>query len=470
MQDTDLIQHINSQKNKIQSGSPKIEIIAPCVLNDGIIAIGDIEKSELITIFEQEEKKLLFFVPASGSGSRMFDFLLSTAPDEVFEKDQSILQFLNNLECFAFYDEELRLMHSKWKDGEMSSRKLIELIIGASGKDFSSSPKGLIPFHLTEEGPLNAFQEHILQGLLLEAHKTQFHFTIQESFKSNFLSCLDELGKKFENDYYVDFSIQNPSTDSYAFDESLNTIELQNGHLLRRPAGHGALLENLIDLNNQIVLIKNIDNVQHLNSSEKSIEIWKTLCGLLLKVKNQLQQLYEKPSLEGLLEFNQRYQLYTSEQLNLDDDTGQIKKLINRPLRISGMVHNEGKAGGGPFFVKTPNGDVSKQIIEAVQVSNDESQQKLLSQSTHFNPVMLVLDLYDFEGNKHDLKSFRNDDNYFVVNKMYQGKNISFIELPGLWNGAMYDWNTLFVEIPIDTFTPVKTVLDLLDSNHQPKK
>ena len=168
--------------------------------------------------------------------------------------------------------------------------------------------------------------------------------------------------------------------------------------------------------------------------------------------------------------FNHRYQLYTSEQIDISDDAILIKELINRPLRISGMVQNQGKAGGGPFFVKDRNGTVSKQIIEGVQVSSDLEQQKLMSNSTHFNPVMMVLDVYDFEGKKHELKKFRNDENYFVVNKMYQGENISFVELPGLWNGAMYDWNTVFVEIPVETFTPVKTVLDLLDSNHQLKK
>ena len=216
-------------------------------------------------------------------------------------------------------------------------------------------------------------------------------------------------------------------------------------------------------------MIKNIDNVQHLYSSNKTVEIWKILCGLVFEIKRQLQHLYEHPSLESLTELNKRYGLYTTEQLDIVGNSDSIKNLINRPLRISGMVKNQGKAGGGPFFVKDKNGTLSKQIIEGAQVSNEIEQQKLISQSTHFNPVMMVLDVYDFEGKKHDLKNFRNDENYFVVNKKYEGEDISFVELPGLWNGAMYDWNTVFVEIPIETFTPVKTVLDLLDSNHQLK-
>ena len=464
----DLNHQIDSQKNQIQLGSPKIEIIAPCILHDGIIAVSAEEQVELIELFDRKEKELMFFIPASGSGSRMFDFLTSTASDEIFENDTKVLHFLNELEKFAFYDENLRKAHSDWKSGALSSRELVELIIGEQGKGFSKSPKGLIPFHHVDGRVLNGFQEHIIQGLMLGTENVRYHCTIQESFKHEFLSSLENLKTSFNNEYHVDFSFQKPSTDAFAFDDSLNPVKLKDGHLLKRPAGHGALIENLNKLDQQIVLVKNIDNVQHLHSSNRSLEVWKTLCGLLMKVKEELNRLYADPSLVGLLEFNKVYQLYTSMQLNINDDAESIRDLINRPLRICGMVHNEGKAGGGPFFVKDREGSITKQIIEAVQISKENNQQKILSESTHFNPVMMVLDLYDFDGIKHDLKEYRNDDNYFVVSKKYEGTEISFIELPGLWNGAMYKWNTLFVEVPIETFTPVKTVLDLLDPNHQP--
>ncbi|RCL74558.1 MAG: DUF4301 family protein [Flavobacteriales bacterium] len=469
MQEADDTRQIISQKNKIQSGSPKIEIIAPCILNNGIIGISKTEQSELTKLFEDENQELMFFIPASGSGSRMFDFLNSSASDAHLEKDEKVTVFLNELESFAFYDDELKSLYVRWKNGTIDSRELISNVIGPLGKNFSKLPKGLIPFHSLEEGVLNAFQEHVLQGSVL-SEKSRFHFTIQKLFEETFLSSRADLENRFEKEYDVSFSVQNSDSDSYAFDKSMQEIPLKNEGFLRRPSGHGALLENLINIDNQFILIKNIDNVQHLYSSDKTVEIWKILCGLLFKVKTQLKHIYDNPSLESLRGFNHRYQLYTSEQIDISDDAILIKELINRPLRISGMVQNQGKAGGGPFFVKDRNGTVSKQIIEGVQVSSDLEQQKLMSNSTHFNPVMMVLDVYDFEGKKHELKKFRNDENYFVVNKMYQGENISFVELPGLWNGAMYDWNTVFVEIPVETFTPVKTVLDLLDSNHQLKK
>ena len=288
MKDADPNHSVNSQKIKIQSGSPKIEIIAPCILNDGIIAIGEEEQNDLIEIFTTAERELLFFIPASGSGSRMFNFLLSSNSDEAFEKDQNVLRFLNELDNFAFFDEDVQIIYLKWKSGEIDSRTLINQILGEGGKSYLSSPKGLIPFHTVEEGSLNAFQEHILQGMKLMANDVSFHFTIQANHQNMFLLSLENLGQKFKNDYRVDFSFQDPGTDSYAFDQSLNTIKLQNGHLLKRPAGHGALLENLADLNNQFVLIKNIDNVQHLYSSEQSIELWKMLCGLLIKVKAEI--------------------------------------------------------------------------------------------------------------------------------------------------------------------------------------
>ena len=468
MPTADLNHQIDSQKNQIQSGSPKIEIIAPCILHDGIIAIGSQEKVNLIELFDSKEKELLFFIPASGSGSRMFEFLTSSVSDEIFEKDIKVLNFLNDLEHFAFYDDQISEAHSHWKNGDLSSRKLVKLIIAVEGKGFSKSPKGLIPFHQVDGKTLNGFQEHIVQGLMLGTDNVQYHFTIQESFKHDFLSSLDELKKSYNKNYRVDFSFQNSLTDSFAFDDALKPVQLKNGQFLKRPAGHGALIENLNDLDQQIVLIKNIDNIQHPDASQSSIEVWKTLCGLLMKVKSELHSLYDDPSLEGLLDFNTEYQLYTSVQLNINDDSESIRNLINRPLRICGMVQNEGKAGGGPFFVKDKEGSITKQIIEAVQISKEDTQQNILTESTHFNPVMMVLDLSDFDGNKHDLKQYRNDDCYFVVNKMYEGVEISFLELPGLWNGAMYNWNTLFVEVPIETFTPVKTVLDLLDSKHQP--
>jgi hypothetical protein len=276
---------------------------------------------------------------------------------------------------------------------------------------------------------------------------------------------LEELKKASPLDNKVEFSYQDSATDSFTFDSDNNIIYNEEGEPIRRPAGHGALIENLIQLEDRFILIKNIDNVQHLNYSQSSNDMWKILSGMLFDVKEELSVLYSNPDTEKLIELNNKYHLFSGRQINECSDESTCRDLLNRPLRICGMVQNQGKAGGGPFFVKDDN-HVTKQIVESVQISGELNQQEKLGESTHFNPVMMVLDTFDFDGNKHDLKQFRKDENYFVVKKNQQGKEVFFIELPGLWNGAMYYWNTIFVEIPISTFTPVKTVLDLLDSNH----
>ena len=458
---------IKEQKNKVKLGSPKIEIIAPCIINDGIIALNSDEQMRLIALFDEYQKELLLFIPASGSGSRMFDFLLSSEKD--LENDPKVKLFLDNLCQFAFFDEQGKPLYDRWLKGHIKSKDLIQEVLGGHRGGFLKSPKGLIPFHQIDKGSLNAFQEHLLQGINLQT-KVKYHFTIQESFKEEFLSSLRDLNNRFKHDFEVEFSFQDKETDSFAFDQSFNHIKTDKEALLRRPAGHGALIENLVQIEDQYVLIKNIDNVQHIDLSDISNDIWKALCGIVFEVKSKLKDLYISPQLESLQEFNKMYHLFTGQQLDACHDEKSIKALLERPLRVCGMVQNEGKAGGGPFFVRTEEGGVTKQIIEAVQVSQDKGQREQLELSTHFNPVMMVLDLFDFNDNKYDLKTFRNDDNYFVVNKKFEGKDISFIELPGLWNGAMYDWNTLFVEIPISTFTPVKTVLDLLGENHQPEQ
>ena len=465
MHSTDVSQKINAQKSKIRLGSPKIEIIAPCTLNNGIIELNISNSKRLIELFDLEQKEVLFFIPASGSGSRMFNFLLSSEKD--FSENENVLRFLENLKHFAFYDEKIKESFLKWEAGHINAKDLIDLVLGENGNDFLNTPKGLIPFHKIGKETLNAFQEHILQGLKLETKQVKFHFTIQQSFQQRFKESLKNLLEGFQHDYKVEFSFQNPQTDSFAFDQDFEAVKTENGKLVQRPAGHGALLENLIQLDDQYVLIKNIDNVRHLNSSGQTIDMWKVLCGMLIEVKSKLKALFENPNKEELIELNKTIHLFSGQQINSCNGKEEIRELINRPFRICGMVHNEGKSGGGPFFVNDGKGSVTKQIIEAIQVSKDDSQQEKLSNSTHFNPVMMVLDTYDFSGNQYDLRKYRNDENYFVVNKQHNGQDISFIELPGLWNGAMYHWNTIFLEIPIETFTPVKTVLDLLGGNHQ---
>jgi hypothetical protein len=269
-----------------------------------------------------------------------------------------------------------------------------------------------------------------------------------------------------EDNYSLSFSEQRPETDSFVFDENLDLVLNHESIPLRKPAGHGALLQNLNELQSEYILIKNIDNVQHLNKSNQSTTLWNNLIDFAQVVKNQITEIYTKPDLNQLLELNECYQFSTEEYLRSLTNSEQIKDFLNRPFRVCGMVKNSGQPGGGPFWIEK-NGVVSKQIVEKAEISLDIEQQQILEQSTHFNPVMIVASVMDLTGKKYDLSLYSDEQSYFVVNKKYEGKNIKFIEKPGLWNGSMAFWNTIFVEIPSETFSPVKTILDLLDDAHQ---
>jgi hypothetical protein len=268
-------------------------------------------------------------------------------------------------------------------------------------------------------------------------------------------------GNKFE----VTYSEQNKESDSYAFEEDGSVMKKQDGYELRRPAGHGALLQNLQQINHELVFVKNIDNVQHLSKSDKSNELWNTLGGLILDFKSEISELIKNPSIQKLKEINSRFDGFSESEMASLQTNEDILKLVNRPIRVCGMVRNEGQPGGGPFLVEE-NGIVTKQIVEKAQISSSADQYNQMVKSTHFNPVMMVLSYRNEQGENYNLKEFSDESKYFIVQKKQNGKNIRFMELPGLWNGAMANWISIFVEIPNDTFSPVKTVLDLLHPAH----
>jgi hypothetical protein len=267
-------------------------------------------------------------------------------------------------------------------------------------------------------------------------------------------------GKKLD----IVFSEQNPETDAYAFTADGEMARCENGEILRRPAGHGALLENLNSVASDIIFIKNIDNVQHLDYSSEAVHTQQELGGMLLSVQEEINAILRSPSYEKIAGLNARFQLYHPEELNRSLE--ELTDLLKRPLRVCGMVRNEGLPGGGPFWIRDEHG-ISKQIVEKAQISSGSDQYRLMIQSTHFNPVIMVCGGKLHDGSKVDFSEYRDPDKFFIVNKKYRGKDIRFTELPGLWNGSMAYWNTIFVEIPSTTFSPVKTILDLLEVSHQ---
>ncbi|MFN5418102.1 MAG: DUF4301 family protein [Flavobacteriia bacterium] len=455
---------IETQKEKVFGKKPTLKLLNPCKIGSGILEYDEVKRKDLIQAFEKKQKTVSFFIPASGSGSRMFQFLYEflNQPDE--NNVQLIERFFNNFENFAFY----RLLPKEIKELNLDDNPKIEEIIlyilEKEGLNFANYPKGLIPFHKNGPFILNPYQEQVLQAINLLEDKVNVHFTINENFENEIKHSIQNVTTLVGKEVFVDFSYQKKETDAISFYKDESVVKDDNGIILTRPAGHGALLSNLNEIESDFIFLKNIDNVQNYNHSQKSKDSFKFLGGIALEFQKEMTFLQANPSVDQLFILNAKYQLL-DEKLIEDFDQQQILDLINRPFRICGMIKNEGQPGGGPFWVEE-NGIINKQIIEKAQIENSFEQLKLLVQSTHFNPVMMVACPMDLNGNKFDLMDFSDESKYFLIEKKFKGKSIYFSELPGLWNGSMAKWNTVFVEIPSDTFSPVKTVLDLLNKSH----
>jgi hypothetical protein len=463
-QESNLEQKIEVEKGKVFGEKPLLKLKNPCKIGNGIISYQEDSKKELIALFDKSNPTISFFIPASGSGSRMFQFLFEflNQPDE--NNVQLIERFFNNFEQFAFH----RILPKEIRDFDFSANdqieKVINFIITQEGLNFSSYPKGLIPFHKNGPFILNPFQEQVLQAINLLDKKVDVHFTIDENFESEIKHSIENVTKLVGKQVHVFFSYQEKNTNAIPFYKNQSTVLDEDKSVMTRPSGHGALLENLNGINSELIFLKNIDNVQNYNHSKSSKKTFKFLGGLALDFRNELLKLKSNPHFDQFSELNLKFQLFPEESISHFGEK-EILNFINRPFRVCGMIKNEGQPGGGPFWVEE-NGVMSKQIIEKAQIESSFDQLKLLVQSTHFNPVMMVACPLNLEGNKFDLHEYSDPSKYFLIEKKHKGESIFFSELPGLWNGSMANWNTIFVEIPSDTFSPVKTVLDLLDKLH----
>lgn len=460
----DSTEKIEQQRKLVFGGHPEVQLVAPCKINDGIISFSREEIKLKIKSYENSEHSACFFIPASGSGSRMFQFLFDflECPNE--ENRGQVEKFLNHIEDFAFFKQLPLDKRKRLKQYDIDLEDFVSFLLKDHGMNYGDLPKGLIPFHKTDPFILTPFQEHILQGNKVKEDNVKFHFTIQPQHKDLIVNVIRAIQGLTGQDYQVEFSEQEKSTNAYAYGNDGEVFLKENGEKLDRPAGHGALLNNLNSIDSDIIFIKNIDNVQHFEKSEETIDIWKLLGGALLDFREEASVIYKNPTIEGFKKLNEKYQIVARSIIN-DLNINSIKELLNRPFRVCGMVRNEGQPGGGPFWI-SDNGVISKQIVEKAQITMKGEQYRLMVQSTHFNPVMISVYTRDFNGDKFDLEQYKDDSKFFVVKKKYRGQDIKFIELPGLWNGSMSNWNTIFVEIPSTTFSPVKTVLDLLDKAH----
>lgn len=466
----------SEQKQKIENGNPLLVLDHPCHAGDGIVKIKDNNAAFYQEIFQEKQGNLdvQFFIPASGSGSRMFQFLFEFLGNPNEENRSKAEKFINRIKEFAFYYKLPIEIRNRFEKEEIDLSEFIEYILFDKCLDFSQSPKALIPFHKSGDFILYPLQEQILQGVKIAGEETTFNFTIQKVHKERIQKAIQTLAEITGKSPKIQFSEQDIETNSVAFDLDLNPALDDSGKKISRPSGHGALLSNLNQVDADILLIKNIDNVQHIKKSSKTVDSFQMLCGVLIDAQSKIFEAIhmlnsgeKEAGLELIEQLNLNYQLYhNSIQLHSLSDN-ELIDLLNRPIRVCGMVVNEGQPGGGPYWVQNKNGNVSKQIVEKAQISKDKEQYYKMLKATHHNPVEIVCGLKDYNGEKFDLSQFSNEDLYFIVEKDQYGQKIKYIERPGLWNGSMDDWNTIFVEVPSKTFTPVKTVLDLLEKGHR---
>lgn len=477
------LETIQQQIENFKKGFPYLNVIKAATIGDGIIALSDSQAGKYAKYFDAKapKLKLLKFVPASGAATRMFKSLFS-AKDEG-KLDKSVNEFLERLKDFAFYDKLVKAIGTESADYQT----VLEYLLTEKGLEYGTLPKGLLHFHKYGKNARTPVEEHLVEGAKYANSngKVKLHFTVSPEHRKKFKALIDAVLPKYEAKYEVKYSIsfseQKPSTDTIAVNIDNTPFRTATDDLLFRPAGHGALLENLNEQEADIIFIKNVDNVVPDRLKKKTILYKKALAGLLLdyqeKIFSYLTKLYNEEVDEKLLKEILNFletKLCTLPpdgfaSYSVDAQMDYCKRKLNRPIRLCGMVKNVGEPGGGPFWAKDPDSSVSLQVVESAQIDLQNAQQKeIFDKATHFNPVDLICSVKDYKGNKFNLLNYRDPMTGFITQKSQSGKDLKAQELPGLWNGAMSDWNTLFVEVPLITFNPVKTVNDLLRNEHQP--
>ncbi len=478
------------QINHFTKGFPYADIIAPATPEKGIIKPDNIETKNFLSIYEEtsEIEKIVKFVPASGAASRMFKTLFAVLNNETkVEKSKdfnSAYNFFKNIEKFAFF-EDLKNTCDKNTDFLTEYKKVLSCLLTENGLNYGNLPKGLLKFHKYKNTSRTAAEEHLAEGVqYAECGNSVFiHFTVSPEHTALFRKHLEEKKLRYEKifniRFYIDFSVQKPSTDTLAVDMNNKPFRNEDGTILFRPGGHGALIENLNDIDADIIFVKNIDNIVPDKLKKDTVTYKKVLAGILIKTRTKIFNYIKKLKTDNSETLINEVKNFLEKELFITLDNAFVSKTnsekasylknkLNRPVRVCGMVKNEGEPGGGPFFVRKKSGSVSLQIVESAQINLAEPEKaEIVKNATHFNPVDLVLSVKNYKGNKFDLTKYIDPETGFISKKSKNGKELKALELPGLWNGAMANWNTLFVEVPVSTFNPVKTVNDLLRETHQ---
>lgn len=459
-------EEIEEQRKKVFANLPLTSLVRPCKINDGILHFEQHEIQQLSHKFNHSNLDIAHFIPASGSGSRMFQFI-----HEYQKTTNSVINgrmeyFINSLSEFAFFRQLPSKIKEDFETQNFEVEQICDTLLKPNELGFANKPKGLIPFHKVGPFILNPFQEHLIQGSRISNNRPSFFFTIQKEFEDEFRHVLRSTEELHGENFKISFDFQCVNSNSIAFDSEQNPVINGGGAILTRPSGHGALLPLLDKVNHEMIFIKNIDNVQHYSKKEVGENVQTMMGGLLMQFREEAKEIFEAPSLGDLFELNEKYQVFDRQEINKIKGADAIRTILNRPIRVCGMVRNEGQPGGGPFWIEN-DGIISKQIVEKAQIGIDHFQRNILLKSSHFNPVMIALAPHSFTGEKFNLNEFSDESAYFVVSKGENGTAIKYLERPGLWNGGMANWISIFVEIPSEAFTPVKTVLDLLDESHR---
>ncbi len=490
---------IEKQLEQFKTGIPKTQLYKAATPDEGIFVYSDSELSRLISLYDErkDDYNIIKFVPASGAASRMFKVLFSVweklAAGEaipVDSKEQKALDvFINNIDKFAFYKELTSYIGDAQKELQNKNHlAFLDALLGESGLNYGAKPKAFLSFHIYGDTVRNAFEEQIRESVHYMASddgNLNLHFTISPEFEHVLQEEIERLKHSFKVEYNIDLSVQYsfqmPSTDTIAVDLNNEPFRIENGSILFRPGGHGALLQNLNEIDAELVFLKNIDNLVHESRISDTIKGKKLLAGVLMEIVENVHGFLEmledanfpEEDLDDMFDYaREKLAIRIPEYVQAFEKMEKIDfhyTLFNRPIRVCGMVKNEGEPGGGPFYVQDESGYVSKQIVEGSQMDlTNPEQAEIQAKATHFNPVDLVLYIKDFNWDSFELNDFVDQNAGFISHKSYAGRDLKALELPGLWNGAMSDWITVFVEVPLSTFNPVKEINDLLRENHLP--
>lgn len=490
-------ENVKAQLELIRNGFPFLELEAAASIDNGIMAVDDSQCQGYIKTWDTyctKGRKVTKFVPASGAASRMFKDLFAfldasyDVPATAFEK-----AFFDGISKFAFYkDLDAACKNNEGKPvkelvSDGNYKAVVANLLQAKGLNYGALPKGLLKFHSYGASARTPLEEHMAEGALYASGAdgvVHLHFTVspehRDLFKKLADSCAKSMAKRYGTAYDITFSEQKPSTDTVAADADGGPFRNDDGSILFRPGGHGALIENLNDLDTDIVFIKNIDNVVPDHLKADTITYKKLLAGILVSTQSKVFEYlrlldsgkYTPAKLKQIAGFVSRDLCCRRKDIDTLNDkelAAWLHAKLNRPIRVCGMVKNVGEPGGGPFLAYNADGTVSLQILESSQIDlNDVRKKEMFTKGTHFNPVDLVCALRGYKGDKFNLPAHVDPATGFISSKSKNGRELKALELPGLWNGAMSDWNTIFVEVPLTTFNPVKTVNDLLRPQHQP--